>query len=91
MEQVKETNNEPIIKIVKSIKKYKNKNGEEKIKVYNQKNYNDLYYKNNLEKFREVFVCKFCEKNIIKSNKFNHEKTKTHILNEKYNINIKNL
>lgn len=84
-------NNTTEIKFVKTIKKYKNKNGEEKIKVYNQKNYNDEYYKKNIDKFKEKYICSFCNKNIIKSNKFNHEKTKSHILNEKYKIDIKNL
>jgi hypothetical protein len=81
----------PEIKLVKTIKKYKNKNGEEQIKVYNQKNYNDTYYKKNIEKFKETYVCSHCMKNILKANKFNHEKTKGHILHQKYKININDL
>jgi nitrous oxidase accessory protein NosD len=78
-------------KMVKTIKKYKTKNGEETIKVYNQKNYNDAYYKKNIDKFKETYKCELCNKNIIKANKFNHERTKGHILYDKYKINIKNL
>lgn len=73
---------------VKSIKKYKTKNGDEKIKVYNQKKYNDEYYKKNIEKFKETYLCVNCNKNIVKTNKYNHEKTKLHILHQKYNINL---
>ena len=76
---------------VKTIKKYKVKNGEEIIKVYNQKNYNDTYYKKNIDKFKETYLCPNCNKNISKANKFNHERTKGHILNEKYKIDIMNL
>jgi len=79
------------IQIVQTIKKYKKKNGEEQIKVYNQKNYNDRYYKNNIEKFKETYVCSHCMKNISKANKFNHEKTKSHILHSKYKIDFNNL
>jgi len=69
MEEIKE------IKVVKAIKKYNTKNGE-KIKVYNQKIYNDLYYKKNINKFKETYLCVCCNKNILKSNKTNHQKTK---------------
>jgi hypothetical protein len=79
------------VQIVQTIKKYKNKNGEEQVKVYNQKNYNDRYYKNNLTKFKETFKCLHCDKDILKSNKFNHEKTKGHILHYKYNIDFNDL
>jgi nitrous oxidase accessory protein NosD len=78
-------------KIVKTIKKYKTKNGEETVKVYNQKNYNDAYYKKNIDKFKETYKCDLCNKNILKANKFNHERTKGHILYHKYKIDLKNL
>ena len=78
------------LKMVKTIKKYKTKNGEV-VKVYNQKNYNDTYYKKNIDKFKETYKCELCNKNIIKANKFNHERTKGHILYDRYQINIKNL
>jgi nitrous oxidase accessory protein NosD len=76
---------------VKTIKKYKNKDGVEQVKVYNQKIYNDRYYKNNINKFKDTYHCDFCNKNVLKSNKHNHEQTKKHVLQSKYNIDLKNL
>lgn len=76
---------------IKIIKKYKKKNGEEVIKTYNQRLYNDSYYKKNTDKFKETYICVKCNKNVSKANKFNHERTKSHILYEKYNIDIKNI
>ena len=78
-------------KSIKIVKRYIKKNGEEVIKFYDQKKYNDKYYKINSDKIKEKYYCNFCNKNIIKANKHNHEKTKIHILHSKYNIDIKNI
>lgn len=84
-------NPESEVKIIKNTKKYIKKNGEEMVKTYNQKIYNEKYYKNNADKFKETYICPDCQKNIIKSNKFNHEKTKSHILQSKFKIDFKKL
>lgn len=86
-----EIQNQNQSQFVKTIKKYTNKNNEEIVKEYNQKIYNDKYYKNNSSKFKETYLCPNCNKNVSKANKFNHERTKGHILHEKYNIDFKNI
>jgi hypothetical protein len=78
------------IKTIDVIKKYKTKNGEV-IKVYNQRNYNDTYYKKNTDKFKEKYMCNDCNKHVSKANKHNNEKTKSHILQSKYKIDLKNI
>lgn len=81
----------PDIRIIKNTKKYIKKNGDEVVKIYNQKNYNEKYYKKNKDKFKETYLCIDCNKNVLKANKFNHEHTKSHILQSKYKIDFKNI
>lgn len=73
------------------IKKYIKKNGEEVIKTYDQKVYNNTYYSKNKDKINKCYKCVLCDKEINHSNKTNHEKTKLHILRSKYNIDFKHL
>jgi hypothetical protein len=63
----------------KLIKKYKNKTGDEVIKVYDQQKYNSKFYKKHKDKINKIYECKLCKKNVIQANKFNHERTNLHI------------
>jgi hypothetical protein len=66
----------------KLVKKYKNKNGEEVIKVYDQQKYNSKFYQKHKEKINEIYECELCKKNVKRANKFNHERTNLHIGNK---------
>lgn len=65
----------------KLIKKYKNKKGEEVVKIYDQQKYNSKFYQKHKEKINEIYECQCCKKNVKRANKFNHERTKLHIAN----------
>jgi hypothetical protein len=73
------------------IKKYTKKNGEEVVKTYDQKKYNNTYYLKNKDKINKTYKCSYCNKEINQSNKTNHDKTKIHILKSKYDINLRSL
>lgn len=73
------------------IKKYTKKNGEEVIKTYDQKKYNNNYYMKHKNNNIKNYKCVVCDKEIKQSNKSNHEKTKLHILKTKYDIDFNNL
>jgi|688.fasta_scaffold528943_2 hypothetical protein len=62
------------------MKTYTKKNGE--ITDYDQKKYNKTYYEKNKEKKAvETYTCNYCNKEeIIKRNKYNHDKTLKHKL-----------
>ena len=81
----------PEIKMIKNIKKYTKKNGEEITKIYNQKLYTEKYYQIHSDKLKESYLCSHCNKNVLKTNKHNHEKTKTHILHSKFQIDLRKL
>jgi hypothetical protein len=74
--------NDKCKKYVKYVK-YVNKNGDEVVKVYNQKKYNVKYLNNNPDKLKEKYLCEICNKMIVKIHKNRHEKTKFHILYSK--------
>lgn len=63
--------------------KYVNKNGDEVVKVYNQKKYNVKYLKKNPDKLKEKYKCEVCDKMINKYHKSQHERTRVHILYSK--------
>lgn len=61
------------------MKTYTNKNGE--VKEYNQTEYNKRYYEKNKEQIlQNKYTCEFCNKQVSKSNRTNHEKTVKHQL-----------
>ena len=64
------------------VKSYTKKNGEVKIYYnYNQKEYNKTFYEKNKEKISdEKIFCECCDKEYVKRNKYNHEKTLKHKL-----------
>lgn len=70
-------------------KKYINKQGIETIYHYDQKKYNDTYYKINKTKIlSNIYTCPSCNIAINLLNKSNHNKTLKHKLNnDLYQIN----
>jgi hypothetical protein len=69
----------PVIKSIPVMKKKVcKKTGEIKTYVYDQKKYNDAFYKKNKDKILEKITCDLCKGSYCKNGYNNHIKTKKH-------------
>jgi hypothetical protein len=66
------------------MKSYTKKNGE--VILYDQTEYNKKFYEKNKDKINdEKIICQYCNKEYVKRNKYNHEKSLKHKLYKELN------
>jgi len=74
-------------KNIKGMRKYKNKQGEEVIKEYNQTAYNKKFYEKHKQEINKKEICR-CGGSYTKSNRTKHDKGRYHILFITHNNDI---
>tara|TARA_R110000868_G_scaffold271606_2_gene530981 strand:- start:464 stop:748 length:285 start_codon:yes stop_codon:yes gene_type:complete len=75
-------------KNIKGMRKYKNKQGEEVIKEYNQTAYNKKFYEKHKEDINKKCTC-VCGGSYTKSNRTKHDKGRYHSLYALHNTQPK--
>jgi len=59
---------------------YTKKDGSLVEKEYNQKDYNDKFYQKHKEQLTEKYICDICNSKLSKTNRYNHLKSKKHLV-----------
>jgi len=83
------SNIENVDKMVKHT--YTLKNGEVKIRYYNQNQYNKTHYDKHKAEYTQEIVCNVCKGHYTIQNKQKHNKTLKHIMHKTHNEEIEKI